>query len=71
MLRLRGLGWRERSDKEIAGPDLARVDIAFTVGTCLAIIDTLRAFSCVQQSVRLSLAAGEPERIACATGAMA
>jgi len=70
-LRLRGLRWRRRSEKEIAASELVRVDIAFTVGSSLVIVDTLRAFACLQQSLRLALEAGEPERVARAAGAMA
>jgi len=70
-LRLRGLRWRPRSEKELAASELVRIDIVFTVGTSLAIIDTLRSFDCMQQSLRMALSAGEAERVARAASVVA
>jgi len=41
------------------------------VGKSLSIIDTLRAFACVQRSLRLALAVGDPERVALAVSIVA
>jgi len=70
-LRLRGLRWRPRSEKELAASELVRIDIAFTVGASLSVIDTLRANDCMQQSLRMALTAGEPERVARAVSVVA
>ena len=62
-LRMRGLGWIERSEAEIPPRDLQRLDCYLAIGLCLGIVDTLRAAVFQARGLVLALAAGEPTRI--------
>jgi hypothetical protein len=63
-LRLRGLGWRQRSVSDLRPTELAKLDVLDTVATGLGFVDVIRGFDyqarCLVQSLRL----GEPERLA-------
>jgi serine/threonine protein kinase len=62
-LRLRGLGWRQRSVSDLRPTELAKIDVLDTVATGLGFVDVIRGFDyqarCLAQSLRL----GEPERL--------
>jgi hypothetical protein len=63
-LKLRGLAWKARPESEISADALARTDITLTVGSCLSIADSLRAFVLNTRGLRLALRLGNPERVA-------
>ena len=67
-LRLRGLGFREREESQIAREELVRIDTCWSVAHALSLVDTIRAREFQIRHLLLSLKAGEPYRVARALG---
>jgi tetratricopeptide (TPR) repeat protein len=64
LLRWRGLGFRERDRTQIAAADLTRIDVCWSAGVGLSVVDTIRGADFQARGLLLSLDAGEPSRIA-------
>lgn len=64
VVRVRGLGWRERDESEIAASDLTRLDIVRTVTYGLALVDPIRAEVFQSRQLLAALRMGEPKRVA-------
>jgi hypothetical protein len=63
-IRLRGLKFRERDPSEVAANDLTRIDICWSIGVGLSVVDNIRGADFQTRSLLLALRAGEPYRIA-------
>jgi hypothetical protein len=63
-LRMRGLSFRPRTEADIAPEELMRIDACWSVGTGLAVVDTIRGSHFQTRNLLLALDAGEPLRIA-------
>jgi eukaryotic-like serine/threonine-protein kinase len=63
-LRLRGLGFRERDPSEIAATDLTRIDVCWSAGVGLSVVDTIRGADFQARGLLLALEVGEASRIA-------
>jgi serine/threonine protein kinase/tetratricopeptide (TPR) repeat protein len=70
-LRLRGLGYRERSAAEVSAEVLQKIDACWSASMGLAMVDTIRGASFQSRQLLLALEAGEPFRVARALGAEA
>jgi hypothetical protein len=62
-LRLRGLAFNERPEREIPAARLAKIDVAWSAALGLALVDTVRGAGFQTQNMLLSLDAGEPYRV--------
>lgn len=62
-LRLRGLRFRERPEREVRPEDIARIDACWTVTVGLSGVDMVRAAEFSARALLLALRAGEPYRI--------
>jgi hypothetical protein len=62
-VRLRGLGFSERSEREIPRSELQRIDICWSVSAGLAVVDTVVGADFQARQLILALQAGEPYRI--------
>lgn len=62
-LRLRGLAFTERPEREIPAAQLAKIDVCWSASLGLALVDSVRGAGFQTQSLLLSLDAGEPYRI--------
>ncbi len=62
-LRLRGLGWRQRSVSDIRPTDLAKLDVLDGVALGLGFVDMIRGFDFQTRCLLHSLRLGEPERL--------
>ena len=62
-LRLRGLAFTERPEREIPAAQLAKIDVACSAALGLALVDMVRGAGFQTQSLLLSLDAGEPYRV--------
>ncbi len=63
-VRLRGLRFRERQERDVAAERLIRSDACWGVGTGLALVDPIRAQDFQARHLLLSLKMGEPFRVA-------
>ena len=63
-LRIRGLGYQERDPSQIASADLTRIDLCWSAAAGLSVVDTIRGADFQARGLLLSLASGEPSRIA-------
>lgn len=63
-VKLRGLGFTERDAKDVPPEELLRIDTCFAVSSGLGLVDTVRGYYFQERNLLLSLAAGEPHRIA-------
>lgn len=63
MLRLRGLGYREREVREVPASRLMEVDVTFAVTEGLGFSDPIRGADFHGRSVLLALGCGEPSRV--------
>jgi hypothetical protein len=63
-LRLRGLGFHERSEAEVPRRLLARIDAALEIGEGLGMVEVVPAMSVHLHGILDALRAGEPRRIA-------
>jgi len=62
-LKLRGLGFSERHESEVAAAQLKKVDVIFAVAEGLGTADPIRAADFHARTLRLALDAGEPRRV--------
>jgi len=67
-VRLRGLGFAERAEKDLSPETLFRIDLAWSVAIGLGMLDTLRGAVFQARHLLLALDAGEPYRVARALG---
>jgi len=67
-LRLRGLGFRERTTAQVPGEKLELIDISRSVAVGISVVDVIRGADYQTRSLLLALEAGEPLRIALALG---
>jgi serine/threonine protein kinase/tetratricopeptide (TPR) repeat protein len=63
-IRLRGLGFEERSESRIPAADLIRIDTCWAVASGLGFVDTVRGGVFQRRGLLLALEAGEPFRVA-------
>ena len=63
-VRLRGLGWKERPVESLSPLEAARIDACWTAASGLGLIDPIRAADFQTRNLLLSLASGDPPRIA-------
>lgn len=63
-LEIRGTEFRERSADQISPRELTRVDVCWSAGKGLIATDSIRGGSFLVRSLLLSLAVGEPTRVA-------
>jgi serine/threonine protein kinase len=63
-VKLRGLDFDERDEKDVPADDLLRIDTCFAVSAGLGLVDTVRGYYFQERCLLLALRAGEPHRIA-------
>jgi hypothetical protein len=63
-LRLRGLAFKQREQAQIPLDDLMRLDICWSAGIALGLVDSLRGADFQARHLLLALRAGEPYRVA-------
>jgi tetratricopeptide (TPR) repeat protein len=64
LIRLRGLGFKQRRESEIPERDLTRVDISWALAGGFGLIDVVRGAEFQARHLRLALATGELGRVA-------
>ncbi|WP_165252108.1 serine/threonine-protein kinase [Paludisphaera soli] len=64
LLRLRGLRYREADPAKVDPSALTRIDVCWSAGVGLSVVDTILGADFQARGLLLSLAAGEPSRIA-------
>jgi hypothetical protein len=63
-LRLRGLGFRPRAESAIDPADLARVDVCWSAGIGLSVVETIQGAAFQTRALLAAVRAGEPARVA-------
>ena len=63
-LRMRGLRFKEQAPSAIPAEELMRIDICWSTGIALGLVDSLRGADFQARNLLLSLRAGEPYRVA-------
>jgi serine/threonine protein kinase len=63
-LALRGVRFKERSERDVASSTLLRIDTGFSMALALSTVDTIRGSDLQTRCLLLALDAGEPYRIA-------
>jgi hypothetical protein len=63
-IRLRGLNFQERDTSQLSQQELIKLDIYWSVGMGLSIVDTIRGMDFQSRYLLLALKAGEPYRVA-------
>ncbi len=63
-VKLRGIKFTERAEKDIPAEELLRIDTCASVSAGLGLVDTIRGYYFQERNLLMSLAAGEPRRIA-------
>ncbi len=63
-LKVRGLDFNERDEKDVPADELLRIDTCFAVSAGLGLVDTIRGYYFQERCLLLALRAGEPHRIA-------
>ena len=71
VIRLRGLGFRAKDEREVPASELTRIDICWSASLALSYIDTFKGAVFQARHLLLALRAGERSRIARALGAEA
>ncbi len=70
-IAVRGLTYRERSEREVPASELTRVDVGFAVAEGMGMIDIPRAAELQARHLLMALKCGEPHRVARALAAEA
>ncbi len=63
-LRLRGMRFHERAASKIPPEQLLRIDVCYSAGKGLVLVDPIRGFGFLTQELLLALKSGEPRRVA-------
>src|SRR5207302_5864177 len=63
-LRIRGLRFKLRDATAVSPRDLTQIDICWSIGAGLGVVDNIRAVDFQTRGLLLCLAAGEPRRLA-------
>jgi serine/threonine protein kinase/tetratricopeptide (TPR) repeat protein len=71
VIRLRGLGFEPRDEREIPASELTRIDVCWSASLALSYIDSFRGAVFQSRHLLLALRAGERARVARALGAEA
>jgi eukaryotic-like serine/threonine-protein kinase len=69
LVRLRGLGFRARDEREIPGSQLTRIDVCWSASLALSYIDSFKGAVFQSRHLLLALGAGDRSRIARALAA--
>lgn len=63
-LRMRGIGFTERAEEEVAEEELRRIDLLWSVALGLSVPDAVAVASLQTEGLIMALEAGEPHRLA-------
>jgi tetratricopeptide (TPR) repeat protein len=64
LVRLRGFGFREVSEGQVAASDLRQIDALWATGVRLVMVDMMRGADLLARGVTKALRVGEPKRVA-------
>ncbi len=62
-LRIRGFGFRMRSERDIPISELNRIDVCWSIASTLSVVDSVRGALFNARTLTLALRAGEPNRL--------